>query len=297
MAWPRGLYDPRMKDWLRRLHPFHTPEARRLAVLFAVVYFAQGMYGLPDQAIAIGFKDQGLTADRVANFFLLASIPWFIKPLYGLISDFLPLFGRRRKSYLLLTSALACAAGSDCRAVGAARLLVACPPLHGDGPGPGLQRCADRRADGGEGQAARADGSVSIGAMGGGHLRFDPGGVAGGALRRTSRPARCVHRRRRVPPHGAAHGGVLRARGSVPAKRARSSCRPGQRCARGWENARCGWWRASSSCSTSAPRSVRRSCTTRPTCSASASSTSASSLRSARPPASPAHSSTHRCRG
>jgi MFS family permease len=100
-----------MKERLRRLHPFQTREARRLAVLFAVVYFAQGMYGLPDQAIAIGFKEQGLTADLVANFFLLASIPWFIKPLYGLISDFLPLFGRRRKSYLLLTSALACTAG------------------------------------------------------------------------------------------------------------------------------------------------------------------------------------------
>ena len=100
-----------MKDWLRRLHPFQTPEARRLAVLFAVVYFAQGMYALPNQVISIGFKEQGLTAGLVANFFLLASIPWFIKPLYGLISDFVPLFGRRRKSYLLLTSALACSAG------------------------------------------------------------------------------------------------------------------------------------------------------------------------------------------
>ena len=100
-----------MREWLRRLHPFQTAEARRLAALFAVVYFAQGMYGLPDQAISIGFKEQGLTADRVANFFLLASIPWFIKPLYGLLSDFVPLFGQRRKSYLLLTSALACSAG------------------------------------------------------------------------------------------------------------------------------------------------------------------------------------------
>ena len=72
----------RMKDWLRRLHPFQTPEARRLAVLFAVVYFAQGMYALPNQVISIGFKEQGLTAGLVANFFLLASIPWFIKPLY-----------------------------------------------------------------------------------------------------------------------------------------------------------------------------------------------------------------------
>jgi len=100
-----------MKAWLRRLHPFQTPEARRLAVLFAVVYFAQGMYALPNQAISITFKEQGLTAGLVANFFLLTSIPWFIKPLYGLISDFVPLFGRRRKSYLLLTSALACTAG------------------------------------------------------------------------------------------------------------------------------------------------------------------------------------------
>jgi MFS family permease len=111
-AWQQGeLYDVRMADWLQRLHPFKTAEARRLAILFGVVYFAQGMYGLPDQAISIGFKDQGLGADAVANFFLLASIPWFIKPVYGLISDFLPLFGRRRKSYLLLTSALACVAG------------------------------------------------------------------------------------------------------------------------------------------------------------------------------------------
>jgi len=33
-----------MKDWLGRLHPFQTPETQRLAVLFGVVYFAQGMY-------------------------------------------------------------------------------------------------------------------------------------------------------------------------------------------------------------------------------------------------------------
>ncbi|WP_297323766.1 folate/biopterin family MFS transporter [Nitrosomonas sp.] len=100
-----------MKNWLQRLHPFKTAEARRLAILFAIVYFAQGMAALPNQVIAINFKDQGLEADDVAAFFLLASIPWFIKPLYGLISDFVPLFGQRRKSYLIITSALACMAG------------------------------------------------------------------------------------------------------------------------------------------------------------------------------------------
>ena len=100
-----------MKDWLQGLSPFKTAKVRRLAILFAVVYFAQGMSALPNQVIAISFKDHGLDADDVATFFLLASIPWFIKPLYGLISDFLPLFGQRRKSYLLLTSTLACVAG------------------------------------------------------------------------------------------------------------------------------------------------------------------------------------------
>ncbi len=96
-----------MIERLRRLNPFQTPDVRRLAVLFAIVYFAQGMYTLPDQAITITFKDHGLTADQVASFFLLASIPWFIKPVYGLVSDFVPLFGRRRKSYLLVSSSLA----------------------------------------------------------------------------------------------------------------------------------------------------------------------------------------------
>ena len=101
-----------LADGLRALQPFKTADSRRLATLFAVVYFAQGMYGLPDQTIAIIFKDRQLTADQVADFFLIASIPWFIKPVYGLISDFVPLFGRRRKSYLLLTSALAGTVGA-----------------------------------------------------------------------------------------------------------------------------------------------------------------------------------------
>ncbi|MCC7091309.1 MAG: folate/biopterin family MFS transporter [Nitrosomonas sp.] len=100
-----------MKNWLQHLLPFKTAESQRLALLFVVVYFAQGMSALPVQVITISFKDQGLNADDIATFFLLTSIPWFLKPLYGLISDFLPLFGQHRKSYLLLTSALACVAG------------------------------------------------------------------------------------------------------------------------------------------------------------------------------------------
>ncbi|HEU4366998.1 MAG TPA: MFS transporter [Methylomirabilota bacterium] len=95
----------------RRLNPFTTPEARRFALLFTVVYFAQGMWYLPNQTITIVLKDAGFTAGGVANFFVIATMPWLIKPLYGLISDFFPLFGRRRQSYFMLTTSLAAAAG------------------------------------------------------------------------------------------------------------------------------------------------------------------------------------------
>src|SRR5215471_13888711 len=101
----------RMLALIRRLNPFKTPDARRLALLFAVVYFSQGMWYLPNQTITIVLKERGLSAGQVATFFTISTVPWLIKPLYGLVSDFFPLFGRRRKSYLLLTSALAGVAG------------------------------------------------------------------------------------------------------------------------------------------------------------------------------------------
>ena len=90
-----------------REHPFQNPEARRLALLFAIVYFAQGMIYLPDQVVAIVFKERGLSAGQLAAFTWITTIPWFIKPVYGLLSDFVPLFGTRRRSYFLIMSATA----------------------------------------------------------------------------------------------------------------------------------------------------------------------------------------------
>jgi len=100
-----------MLAWRRRLFPFQGRDAQRLAILFAVVYFAQGMWYLPNQVFTIVLKERGLSAGQVADFFFISTIPWLVKPVYGLVSDFFPLWGRKRKSYLLLTSALAAAAG------------------------------------------------------------------------------------------------------------------------------------------------------------------------------------------
>lgn len=95
------------------LQPFReSPEARRLALIFAIVYFAQGMWYLPNLSITFLLKETfELSAAQTATFFSITVIPWVIKPLYGLIADFLPLFGQRRKSYFILTSGMAAAMG------------------------------------------------------------------------------------------------------------------------------------------------------------------------------------------
>src|SRR5438105_6380861 len=101
-----------MSARLDRVNPFRTPDARRLAMLFAVVYFSQGMYHVADQVLTLTLKERlGLSPSQVGKFGTIILVPWIVKPLYGMISDAFPLFGRRRKSYFLLTSALATLAG------------------------------------------------------------------------------------------------------------------------------------------------------------------------------------------
>lgn len=108
-----------MLERLRQLHPFQTADAQRLALLFGVVYFAQGMYDLPTQTLTLTLKERfGLSAGQAATFFLITTVPWYIKPAYGLLSDFVPLFGQRRKSYLLLSSGLAALSGATLAVLG-----------------------------------------------------------------------------------------------------------------------------------------------------------------------------------
>src|SRR5262245_24581402 len=48
-----------------------------------------------------------LSAAETATFLALVGFAWNVKPLYGLLSDLVPLFGYRRRSYLLVTTAMA----------------------------------------------------------------------------------------------------------------------------------------------------------------------------------------------
>lgn len=80
-------------------------------VAILMVYFVQGILGLARLAVSFFLKDDlGLTPTEVAALTGIAALPWTIKPLFGFISDGLPIGGYRRRPYLLLSGLLGAAA-------------------------------------------------------------------------------------------------------------------------------------------------------------------------------------------
>jgi MFS family permease len=91
--------------------PGDRTSIRRLLLFFASVYVVEGLAqpdGLIAQPLSYYLKtSEGWTPAQIAAFMSLLYVAWIIKPLYGLISDFIPLFGYRRKSYLVLANVAA----------------------------------------------------------------------------------------------------------------------------------------------------------------------------------------------
>jgi MFS family permease len=81
---------------------------KRLLLFFALVYVVEGLgqiVGLISQPLNYYLKEvHGWSPLQVTAFVTLFNLPWIIKPIYGLVSDFLPLFGYRRKSYLIIAN-------------------------------------------------------------------------------------------------------------------------------------------------------------------------------------------------
>ena len=66
------------------------------------------MVSLGEKPIRNLLMDQlGLSATEMATWLLVALLPWSLKPIAGLLSDVVPLFGTRRKWYLVFSSLLA----------------------------------------------------------------------------------------------------------------------------------------------------------------------------------------------
>src|SRR4051794_32324994 len=81
-------------------------EAWRLGLLFGSIYFLQGIGeptdGLIAQPARSMLKGWGRSAGEIATFSALLAIPWSIKPVFGFLTDLVPLFGTRRQGYLVL---------------------------------------------------------------------------------------------------------------------------------------------------------------------------------------------------
>jgi MFS family permease len=83
----------------------------RLAGLFGTLYFIQGVCeptaGLISQPTQALLERWGYNLAQITGFFAVLAFPWTIKPLFGWISDYWPIRGSRRRSYLMLTTVLA----------------------------------------------------------------------------------------------------------------------------------------------------------------------------------------------
>jgi MFS family permease len=87
----------------------------RLMLFFAIVYTVEGIgqakVGVIWQPLTHYLKEtQNWDPVQIATSLAVLDVPWVIKPLYGMVSDFLPLFGYRRRPYLLVANAGAVAA-------------------------------------------------------------------------------------------------------------------------------------------------------------------------------------------
>jgi len=111
-----------------------TGDRRRvvgLALLFGAIYFIQGIAepteGLVAQPVRSLLKSWGRGAFAIAAFTALLASPWFFKPLYGLLTDLVPLAGSRRRNYLIaggIVAALGFGIVGLAPPAGAGRLLL-----------------------------------------------------------------------------------------------------------------------------------------------------------------------------
>ncbi|KHG39870.1 MAG: folate/biopterin family MFS transporter [Aphanizomenon flos-aquae KM1D3_PB] len=101
---------PKFKDLLtKKILLGNEPSAELIAIL--TIYFVQGILTLSRLAVSFFLKDELLLGPvQMSTIMGICTIPWMIKPLYGFISDSLPIFGYHRKPYIVMSGFLGCAA-------------------------------------------------------------------------------------------------------------------------------------------------------------------------------------------
>lgn len=94
-----------------REHAAAPGKPQDLTFFFAIAYLCLGLacaqFGLLAQPLQyFMMKGQHLSAADTASCMALLMFPWVIKPLYGLVCDFIPLAGYKQKTYLFAANAI-----------------------------------------------------------------------------------------------------------------------------------------------------------------------------------------------
>lgn len=78
----------------------------RRYTIFTVIYCAQGLvFGLTSLLFSVYLQREfGLNMTQVTVNLAIAHIPWFIKPIWGIMSDRIPIYGRRRIPWIVICS-------------------------------------------------------------------------------------------------------------------------------------------------------------------------------------------------
>lgn len=93
-----------MISWLKQLR---ISFGASFLWLVCFIYFTQGFRSFVWTAVSYQLKDKLQLTPSVSQFVTsIAFFPWSIKPLYGLISDCIPIKGRKRIPYLVLATLL-----------------------------------------------------------------------------------------------------------------------------------------------------------------------------------------------
>ncbi|KAF4373458.1 hypothetical protein CsatB_015975 [Cannabis sativa] len=91
-----------MLQWLTQMR---TAFGASFLWLVCLIYFTQGFRSFVWTAVSYQLKDGLKLTPSVSQFvFSVAFFPWSIKPLYGIISDCIPIKGRKRVPYLIIST-------------------------------------------------------------------------------------------------------------------------------------------------------------------------------------------------
>lgn len=97
--------DKSKKFWQETIFFGNEPTPELIGIL--TVYFVQGILGISTLAVSFFLKDElKLSPAEVAALLGITMTPWVVKPFFGFLSDGLPLFGYKRRSYLFLSGVI-----------------------------------------------------------------------------------------------------------------------------------------------------------------------------------------------